>query len=303
MDNVAHALFGVALARCGPAQRFGRGTTALLVVASNVPDVDALLLFRGDESAWLRRTATHSVAGAPLLALLLATACWLATRRRTPWRVLAGLSLLGVAGHVFLDLLNSYGVVALWPLSHERFELSWVFIIDLAFWALLLLPLLLRRPLASRLRETTLHRAALAALGAYVALCAAGRARAMSLLDRELARASIDASFRYAFPEPLGPHRWRVVAREGGTYHVWLAHVLDGTLDAQPDVATHDDDPLVVAARATARGQAIDRFAKAPAWTADARRGVASCTDLRFRSIVLGARRDGFRFEVKAPGP
>ena len=145
MDNLTHSLFGAVLARSGLAQRHGRGTTALLVIASNLPDLDAILLLtHGESSAWLRRTHSHSILGAPILALALGLCWWAATRGRIRLPAACAMALLGVAGHVGLDLLNSYGVVALWPFSLHRYELAWVYIIDLAMLALLAAPR--RRP-------------------------------------------------------------------------------------------------------------------------------------------------------------
>ena len=40
MDNLTHTLAGVAMARAGLADRWGRGTTLVMAIASNLPDVD-----------------------------------------------------------------------------------------------------------------------------------------------------------------------------------------------------------------------------------------------------------------------
>jgi inner membrane protein len=208
MDNLTHSLFGLALARSGLAERAGPGATALLVVASNIPDVDAILLFTdGADAAWLRRTHTHCLLGASVLALVLGLAWWAAGRRRMALPHALGLAFLGVLGHVGMDLLNSYGVVALWPFSHERFELAWVFIIDLAMLAILIAPLLLARPLSGRVSATTLSRAALVALAAYISCCGLARAHASAILADLLAREGARPTLTYVFPEALGPHR------------------------------------------------------------------------------------------------
>lgn len=298
MDNLTHSLFGAVLAKSGISKRHGRSGTALLVVASNVCDVDLALHFtHGEASAWMRRTYTHCAGGGPLVAVALALAWWLGTKRRMPLGAAFGLSLLGVAGHVFLDLLNSYGVVALWPFSSQRYELAWAYIIDLAMLAILTAPFLARRLLAGRVAEAVLHRVALGAFALYLACCAAGRTRAQRLLQDELAREAAHADFTYVFPEALGPHRWRAVAREGDRWRVWLVHVLDGRVEPVREVTTAADDPRVVALRATPRGQAIERFFKAPVWTVDEARGVATCSDLRFSSAVISRGRGPFTYE------
>jgi len=300
VDNLTHSLFGAVIARSGLAQRHGRGTTALLVVASNLPDLDAILLLtHGESAAWLRRTHSHSVLGAPLLALALGLCWWAATRGRIRLPIACGLALLGVAGHVGLDLLNSYGVVALWPFSLRRYELAWAYIIDLAMLALLAAPLILRGVLKRRVTEPRIHRMALAMFALYLATCAAARARADVLLQRELASQGTVASFTYVFPEALGPHRWRAVARDGDRWRMWLVHVVGGRLELVREEVTEENDPAIEAVRATPRARAIEHFFKAPVWHVDPQ-GHATCADLRFFSAVF-PRGNPFTYEFELP--
>ena len=298
MDNLAHSLFGAALANAGLARRCGRGTTLALLLASNVPDLDfpwALCQGGGAQILLSRRTLTHSVVGGPLLALALA-ACLKPFLREQPWKRLWGLCLLGIAGHVFLDLLNSFGVLVLYPLSRTRFALSWVFIVDPVVWALLAMPLLgLLRPWG-RARLEVLSRTMLAALGLYLGLCAAGRYRAEALV-----RAREPAAQVRAFPEPLGPARFRAVAREGSRYRLFLVHLLDGRVEAKGEETSEDGDPVVRSARSRGSGADLDRFFKAPVWRRIPGAREAEVHDLQFRSLVL-RRSKPFTFRVGEDG-
>src|SRR5262249_24085657 len=121
MDNITHTLIGIGLARSGLAQRLGRGTTAVLAVASNLPDVDGECLACGPLGFLWRRTLTHSFAGGVLLSVAAAAL----VRRFYPhfsWKAAFGLTLLGVAGHVLANLWNSYGVVLFSPLNWQRVD-------------------------------------------------------------------------------------------------------------------------------------------------------------------------------------
>ncbi|HET9480296.1 MAG TPA: hypothetical protein VFP98_00940, partial [Candidatus Polarisedimenticolia bacterium] len=103
-------------------------------------------------------------------------------------------------------------------------------------------------------------------------------------------------------PEPLGPHRWRGVARRENKYDLWLVNVLTGSSERKASVATELDDPAVRSARASAPGGAIERFFKAPVWRRLAARADGSVEveahDLRFRSLVLD-RGAIFRFRLR----
>lgn len=308
MENVTHTLAGVALAHAFFRDRAGRAAVPILVAASNLPDIDVLVHLSGDPAAvLLRRSFGHSLLILPVACLLLA----LLLRRllpRLPLPLLLGMVAAGGAVHLLLDLINSFGVLLLWPASLWRPELAMVFIVDLVLTFLLAAPLLAcwPRPLRPRLRG--LSRAALAAAVVYLGLCGAGRLLAARELDRAAARDGLRPDFTYVFPEPFGPHRWRGVARQEGVYSLYLLYpfggggtggggrdgvatgggMRDGAVPAGR-LASAAGAPAARAAAATPLGRRLRRFFKAPVWevTRDGGKETACVHDLRFRSIVL----------------
>ena len=143
MDPLAHTLVGAALART----RLARGVplaTTTLVAAANLPDVDVLAYFAGEDTALgFRRGLTHGPLGLALLPATLVGILALATRRRrargapVPLGRLAGLAYLGALTHPLLDLLNVYGVRLLAPFSWRWFYGDVLFIVDPWFWLIL----------------------------------------------------------------------------------------------------------------------------------------------------------------------
>ena len=113
MDNVTHTLVGLTLART-PLSRVGPGTTAVLVLASNAPDLDAVVLARGGASAYVHwhRGPTHGLIGVIGLGVLTAGTVWVALRTRSADRdrgaasfpALCALSMLGALVHVLMDI-------------------------------------------------------------------------------------------------------------------------------------------------------------------------------------------------------
>ena len=117
-----------------------------LVVAANLPDIDALTyLASADVALGLRRGWTHGVLAVALLPILLAGAVAAFDRRRRSaagqpaasfYRLLP-LAYLGVASHPLLDWLNTYGIRLLMPFDGRWFYGDTLFIIDPWLWLVL----------------------------------------------------------------------------------------------------------------------------------------------------------------------
>jgi len=305
VDNVTHTLVGVCLANAFYRRRFDRAAVPILAVASNLPDLDAAVVLSGDaRSVLMRRTFGHSLLLLPLWIILLA----LILRHFYPRLRLApilGMCALGAGVHLLFDLVNSFGVVLLWPLSDWRPELATVFILDLYLTTLLALPLLLCAARSRRARLERFSRVSLLAVGVYLLCCMGSRLLAERALAREAQSLHPRPEFAYVFPEPLGPHRWRGVLRVGNTYHLYLIHSFSGRIEPRGEASSRLDDPAVQAARATPLGHRLERFFKAPVWevSRNSHATTVSARDLRFSSLVLDRGSVFiFRFTVSSAG-
>jgi membrane-bound metal-dependent hydrolase YbcI (DUF457 family) len=300
VDPVTHTLVGVCMGNAFFRGRWGSRAVTVLAIASNLPDIDAAVHLTGDPAAILmRRTFGHSLILLPLWVTILA----LLLRRLCPQmrlRAVVGLCALGAGVHLFFDLVNSFGVVLLWPLSDWRPELAIIFIIDLVLTGLLAAPLILAAGRRARPRLAWLSRASLLCVAVYVALCACERWLAVRALAEETRSLRRPPEFSYVFPEPLGPHRWRGVVRTGEAYRVYLIRSISGMVLLRGEIQTWTDDPRVRAAAATPLGRRLEWFFKAPVWqmrVLDPEGGnpwdrafEVTVFDLRFASSVL--RRD-----------
>jgi len=304
VDPVTHTLTGVTAANAFFRRRVGPAAIPILAVAANLPDVDAVMhLIGGPAAITFRRTFGHSVFLIPLWAAALA----LLFRLLYPhirFRALYLLCLFGAAMHVFFDLVNSFGVVVLWPFSDWRPELAIVFIIDLALTGLLAAPLVISIAKRARPHIVLLSRASVAAVAIYLGLCGAGRAVASRNLAEAAAGSGGVPDFTYVFPEPLGPSRWRGVVREGDRYRLYLIHVPGGTAEAMGGVGTDPGDPAVREILGSPLGLRLASFFKAPVWEVRREGGAAdvSAWDLRFDSLLLG-RAPVFRYEFRVHEP
>lgn len=216
MDNLTHSLTGLVLARAG-LERRSPGASLALVLASNLPDIDIAWSLQGG-AAYLdhHRDLSHSVVGAPLLALALAGILRL-FRKDARFGPLLLVSLVGVACHVFMDLWTSYGTRVLAPFDRTFHTWDLVFIVDPWLLVLLFGGLLLARRLTQPARVASL---ALGLMLAYVGGRALLHAQA---LDAGLVRVPTGPASvvrASAMPTPLDPRLWRYLADTGDAYYV-----------------------------------------------------------------------------------
>jgi inner membrane protein len=189
-------------------------------VASNLPDIDLLFGLAGSASYLQHhRDLSHSVVGAPLLALALALALRLGLRGSRLLGLLAS-ALAGVAGHVFMDLWTSYGTRVFSPFDRTFYTWDLVFIVDPAVLAILLIAVLLAR------RPSFGPRAATVGLGlvlAYVGGRAVLHARAIDELVARVPGGHVRRAA--ALPSAIDPFAWRVLADSGPAYWTGEVHL------------------------------------------------------------------------------
>ena len=110
MDNLTHTLVGLMLSRAGM-NRFHLRASAILILATNIPDIDAVSLAGGAGNYFhYHRGITHAIAFAPVLALLPLLAVRVAFRKPIAWLSGYLIALLGVASHLLLDFTNIYEI-------------------------------------------------------------------------------------------------------------------------------------------------------------------------------------------------
>ena len=148
MENLAHTLLGLSLAKAGIERATPLATTAL-VISSNLPDVDVLMRFGDGTADYLKyhRGFTHGFTGLAAMAVVLTLALTYLDRkfrlrrdhRRRPVRPLRifWIAYLGGLGHIFMDFTNNYGVRPLSPFSNRWFYGDIAFVVDPWIWLIL----------------------------------------------------------------------------------------------------------------------------------------------------------------------
>ena len=133
MDPLSHALLGAASALSVGVVRSRPRIAALAgALGALLPDADVLIGSDSDPLLTLEyhRQFTHSLAAAPVGALLVAAVLWLVTRRTMRPGELYWPALAGYVSALLLDACTSYGTQLLWPFTDTRFAASVVAVID-----------------------------------------------------------------------------------------------------------------------------------------------------------------------------
>jgi inner membrane protein len=264
MDNLAHILAGAALGQAGLKKKTGLGM-ATLVISANLPDIDALGILLGENLAW-RRGWTHGPIAMLVLPILLVGAMvlfdrWQARRgsrpaNRLPVRVgwLIALAYIGWASHPLLDLMNTYGVRLLMPVSERWFYGDALFIIDVWLWTALALGVWLsgRRWKSGAARAGSPALLSLGVTALYMAAMSASSVAAERLTrDAAEARGHGPIQAVVASPVPFNPFRREMVFATDVAYGFGVLRWMPfPSLQLQPGlVASNANHPALAQAR------------------------------------------------------
>ena len=159
LDNLTHSLVGLCCAeaairvaerRRNLGDRFRALAYGIAIVGNNLPDLDfSYSRISGKTFGYLlhHRGYTHTLPAALAFAgVMLAVVLGLAKWRRAPLSradlfTLSWLSVLSPILHIAMDFANNYGVHPFWPMYDGWFYGDSFFIIEPAFWLVLIAPI------------------------------------------------------------------------------------------------------------------------------------------------------------------
>ena len=293
MDNLTHTLTGLALSRAG-LDRFYPQAALVLMLSANVPDIDVVTIVRGGLTYFENhRGITHSIAAAPVMALLPVLVVCAIGRSWRGWLTAWWLSLIGVASHLLLDWTNAYGIRMLLPFSSRWLRLDLNGLVDLWIWAVLLLAWL--GPMLGRLVSSEMgakpgsgRGLAIFAL-AFVLVYDCGRAlshqRAIEILESRVYQGGPPlraAAFPSSAVNPFAWNGW--VERPDFARHFEL-NILAAQFDPTAGMTIYKPgpSPAIEAARLASPVKVFLRFAQFPLW----------------QVMPLTSPEGGFRVEVR----
>jgi len=178
MDPITHGITGALLGKAFFAERKGGVATFAATLGSVFPDVDVFQeALTRDPLSIVRyhRGVTHSFVCLPVFAVILAWLTrWILRRagRESPsWWMLTLIYAVGIASHIILDGMTSFGTRIWDPISQQRVVWDVLFIVDFTLTSIVLLPQVIAW--IYRDREKSIKRAILISLIFMVAVFAA----------------------------------------------------------------------------------------------------------------------------------
>ena len=245
MDNLTHSLVGAVLGQAGLKRLSGLGLPTL-IIAANIPDIDAGCTIYGIESLAMRRGLTHGPIAMLVLPLLLTGAMvawdrWQAKRGTRPLDrpevkplALFLLALIGTLSHPAFDWLNNYGIRLLEPFSSQWFYGDSIFIIDVWMWLGLGASVWLsrKREKANASDWTNPARVAIVAVLGYLAFNIGLTWHIEAKASDTLVAAGLSPTLVVASPMPVAFWRREVLWRDGtqyarGDYDLFIGLKLD----------------------------------------------------------------------------
>lgn len=206
MDSFTHALTGAVIARGIHDEKVGKWGTISGLVVGLFPDSDFVLgLFNHQFSIQYHRDFTHSLLLIPFYALFFSWIFVKISKRPYFWSFYK-ICLPVLLSHVLLDLLTSYGTMILSPFSDYRFAWDIVFIIDLIFSGMIILPLLASFFLGRV--APWICRGSLVMLIAYVLFCWVQQGQALKEVRNFSKGLNEEVIQTAALPQPISPFRW-----------------------------------------------------------------------------------------------
>jgi inner membrane protein len=301
MDNLTHSLAGAMLGQMGLKRLSGRAM-ATLVIAANIPDIDAFGSLLGAEGLSFRRGVTHGPIALLLLPIAL-TGLMLLYDRWRPSKVpvrpgpLLLAAYIGTFSHPALDWLNSYGIRLLEPFSSRWFAGDTLFIIDVWVWAALILSFIL-----SYRREKSggdgrrIAWTGFAAIGAYILANGLFTGQSERTATRQLQQRDISPELVVANPVPGKFWERKLLWRDSLSFGQGQAVVGRGVSLAEQRTPLGLDDPRLAAARSRPDVHAFLFWSRMP--IVIDQHGKRVLTDQRFTDLaeVQGAAEPGTSF-------
>ncbi|MFN3534234.1 MAG: metal-dependent hydrolase [Desulfatiglandales bacterium] len=223
MDQATHLISGIIQGRYFQERLNIKILFSLCVVGALIPDIDIIAyIFDKREYIIHHRSLSHGV----LTSIFWSFLILLFYHKKISFKVqeLKKLTmgvLFSILGHLYLDLMTSYGTSLLSPLSHKRFALDALFIIDPIYWAILFVSFLLMK--SFKVKTKRIYSILLIIWLLYPLSCLTVK----SYLQNRL-KAQNGTSLVEVLPDFLAPINWKLIEASEDSLSLKTHNIITG---------------------------------------------------------------------------
>ena len=288
MDNLTHGLVGLGLSAIRktndveysePLNR--QAVFWSTALGSQFPDLDIVFRLISDVSYLENhRGLSHSVAGLMVIPLVISLIVkyffpMVKTRMIYFWAWLA------TAIHISLDLLTSYGTMALWPFNSIRYAWDILAIVDPVLIAIFFAGILIARkiPLSKRRIYATVFALSLV----YISTRAVIQYQLVQNVAQNF-KPGVSITETSVFPTLFGYNQWHLVVETKDKYYLGTATVWPHTFSLSEELPKTNNQVITAASKAPAV-QVFNQFARYPYVEIEKKNDVFQVTwaDLRYK--------------------
>jgi inner membrane protein len=231
IDSLTHIVLGACIGEALAGKKIGKRAMLWGALAQSIPDIDFIsAAWNGTASNLLaHRGFTHSILFAFIATLFFALfAAHYHRKHRVGYKHWLAFFGIQIGVHLFIDLLNSYGMGLFEPFSHRRYSLNTIFVADPFFsvWpAIGFVALLVLKKNDSR--RKTWRQVGIWGSAIYLFYCCLNKIKIDRDVEKIFASKQIDPQRYITTPTPLNNWLWYVVAQKDSVFYVGYRSVYD----------------------------------------------------------------------------
>lgn len=230
MDSLTHIVLGACIGEAVAGKYMNKRAMFYGALAQSVPDADFVFGFflHGADNVVAHRGLTHSILFAVAATFFLTWGVKDVIHKTVlPYRAVFLLFAVNISTHLFIDSLNAYGVMLLYPFTHYRFTFNVLFVAD---------PLFSVAPFLSFLFLLFLHKShkrrlmwvgtGIGVSALYLCIAVINKTIVAHAVKVALAAQQKPDEF-FTTPSPFNSLLWFVVAKEKAGYYTAYRSVFD----------------------------------------------------------------------------
>jgi len=230
MDQATHFVSGIIQGKFF-ASRYNLGGIVLVsIIAALIPDIDIITLLLGKKEYVIHhRALSHGIFFAFIWAFLIVS--FATGIKKASWQgfgKIFWIAFICILGHLYLDLMTSYGTSLLSPAIKNRYALDAMFIVDPIYWFVLFLAYIFMR--LKKVNGKLLYTVLMIVWFFYPLGAFGVKVYVENNMAKQYAPYKVNA-----LPDALAPLRWKVVVQKDDNFTLLVYNVL-----TKREVATKD---------------------------------------------------------------